>query len=345
MSPGRLGEPAVVVTGLTAIALSVGLALVVSHRSQAPASHAQQGSYIQQSSPDAGPVSHARHSVHASLSSRPSSYLGVYAATSPGSYRQVLKFGRAIGREPNIALYFSTLTEPFQTKFAEAARAHGATVAVQIAPEIGNTPVSLKALAAGHFDSLLRAYADQVAAFGHAVIVGFAHEPNGWWYPWGENDTKPAVWIAAWRHLVNVFRRAGADNVTWLWTMNLQSPSTRPISEWWPGRSYVTWIGLDGYYTPGYNFASIFGSAIHTIRRVSKAPILLAETAVTASEKEVQQLHQVRNLFTAIRKNGYLGFIWFDKDTPRGAWRLDNNQPLLRVFRQEAAHWRLEHAG
>ena len=27
--------------------------------------------------------------------------------------------------------------------------------------------------------------------------------------------------MAAWRHIVTVFRQQGADNVTWLWTVNI----------------------------------------------------------------------------------------------------------------------------
>ena len=44
---------------------------------------------------------------------------------------------------------------------------------------------------------------------------------NGTWYSWGYRHTSPAVFVAAWRHIVTVFRAAGARNVTWLWTINI----------------------------------------------------------------------------------------------------------------------------
>ena len=56
---------------------------------------------------------------------------------------------------------------------------------------------------------------------GRAVIIGFGHEMNGYWYSWGYRHTSPAVFVAAWRHIVTVFRQQGADNVTWLWTVNI----------------------------------------------------------------------------------------------------------------------------
>ena len=45
----------------------------------------------------------------------------------------------------------------------------------------------------------------------------------------------PATFVAAWRHIVHLFRSEGADNVTWLWTVNADTPKSGPIAEWWPG--------------------------------------------------------------------------------------------------------------
>ena len=44
---------------------------------------------------------------------------------------------------------------------------------------------------------------------------------NGTWYSWGYQHTSPAAFVAAWRHIVTVFRAVGAWNVTWLWTVNV----------------------------------------------------------------------------------------------------------------------------
>lgn len=335
---GKIASLAVAVAGIAAIALSVGFTELVSGQHHGPPPADAAGPATQQT-----PSPPGTRRVYASLPARRASYLGVYEGASPGSYQQVLQFRKTIGRSPNIALYFSSLSEPFKSQFAADAAAHGAIPAVQIDPLIASAPASLSELAAGRFDPLIRAYADQVASFGHAVIIGFAHEPNGFWYPWGENDVKPAVWIAAWRHFVDVFREQGADNVIWLWTMNLESSGTHRISDWWPGASYVTWIGLDGYYASSQDtFNSIFGSAISTMRPISRAPILIAETGVGASSSQSQQ---IRNLFTAIRRRRCLGLIWFDKDTSRGMWRVEGDRPAIRAVQQELAGWTLERSG
>ena len=98
--------------------------------------------------------------------------------------------------------------------FAESMHRHGVIPFVQIDP----TLASVSAIASGIYDDYLRSYADSVRDFGHAVVIGFGHEMNATWYSWGYGRTPPSAFVAAWRHIVTLFRDQGADNVTWLWT-------------------------------------------------------------------------------------------------------------------------------
>jgi hypothetical protein len=109
------------------------------------------------------------------------SYLGVYEPTSPASYSGVEEFTRLIGYRPRIAVYYSSWFEPFQTTFAQAAHAHGASPMVQIEP----SGISLAAIAAGEYDSYLAACARAVRSYGQPVIFSFGHEMNADWYSWG----------------------------------------------------------------------------------------------------------------------------------------------------------------
>ena len=53
---------------------------------------------------------------------------------------------------------------------------------------------------------------------------------NAPWYSWGYNHVPASTFIAAWRHIVTLFRQQGADNVTWLWTIQADEKGTGPIS-------------------------------------------------------------------------------------------------------------------
>jgi len=269
--------------------------------------------------------------AHAPLPQKLASYMGVYEAGAPPSYQPVTEFAQAAGKQPNLVGYYSGWTEPFQTSFAGQIHAHGAITYVQIDP----TQASVQGIADGLYDIYLRTYADSVRDFGHAVVIGFGHEMNSSRYPWGYRHVPPKVFVAAWRHIVTVFRGQGADNVTWLWTINQQGPGTGRASAWWPGASYVTWVGIDGYYYgPGDTFARVFGSTITQVRVFTDKPILLSETAVGPA---AGQFSKINNLFDGMRRYKTLGLVWFDIAQSGGIfhqnWRIEDSPPARAAFR------------
>lgn len=287
------------------------------------------------------PAWHRTHPVVCPpLSVRPLSYLGVYEPISPTSYSGVQDFERTAGRPPNIALYYSGWREPFQTGFARDAFAAGAIPAVQMDPNDPHNQPSLSGVADGGYDSYLTSYADQVADYGHPVIIGFAHEPDGDWYRWGDKYVRPQVWVAAWQHVVDVFRRQGADNVTWMWTINVLHGQSQPLSVYWPGRSYVNWVGIDGYYTRSSNtFANVFGPTIASVALLApRIPILLSETAVAPISTEPEK---IADMDRGIRSYGNLGLIWFDASAPGRSYRLEGRAQAIQVFQRMVEPWQL----
>jgi beta-mannanase len=61
-------------------------------------------------------------------------------------------------------------------------------------------------------------------------MLSFAPEANGNWYRWGWSHTPPAVWVAAWRHVVTLFRSLKARNAIWVWTVNISFPHSGPVA-------------------------------------------------------------------------------------------------------------------
>jgi Glycosyl hydrolase family 26 len=264
-------------------------------------------------------------------------WLGVREPGQPSSWDGYEAFVTATGTHPQIVLYYSAWFEPFQTRFAQQARARGATVLVQMQPWGGG---NLARIASGAFDRYLRSFAASVRDFGHPVIIGFGHEMNGPWYPWGSTHDRAATFVAAWRHVVTVFRRQGADNVTWLWTISRGGLGTkRKISLYWPGASYVTWVGIDGYYYVRTDtFAKVYGKTIALVRKFTDAPILLAEAAIG---QVAGQARDIPGLFHGIERDHLLGVVWYDV-AQKGSlwhqdWRLEGHPAALAAFRRAAA--------
>ena len=141
-------------------------------------------------------------------------------------------------------------------------------------------------------------------------VLGFGHEMNGAWYSWGYRQAPPKVFVAAWRRIVRVFRAHGATNVTWLWTINvlIHTPKRFPNpGAWWPGRSYVTWVGIDGYFrTPSVQFAPLFGPTIIKVRELTQDPLLISETG---APPPAGQSAKIAELSAGVREYRLLGFI------------------------------------
>jgi mannan endo-1,4-beta-mannosidase len=236
-------------------------------------------------------------------------YLGVYVPGVPRSYNGLTLFTKATGVRPNLVSYYSGWMEPFSSSFAALAAEHDAVPLVQINP----SGVSVAAIASGTYDGYLRSYAKSVRSHRGPVILSFGHEMNGQWYPWGYKHTAADVFVAAWRHIVDVFRGVRANNVTWMWTVNTIEPRggqiPNPIS-WWPGSSYVNWIGVDGYFhKASAQFSSVFGPTISDLREFTRDPILISETGAAPQAK---QPTKIEGLFKGVHLYGLLGFIWFD---------------------------------
>ena len=254
---------------------------------------------------------------------------GVYEQGVPGSWAKLTEFTAATGVQPRIVVYYSGWNESFRSAFGQRAWQHHAYLLVQLDP----SGVSLASIATGRSDEYLRTYARAVRAFGHPVILSFAHEMNGNWYSWGVGHQSPTDFVAAWRHVVQVFRTTGASNVTWLWTVNSTNLAASP-RRWWPGAAWVDWVGIDGYYyRPTDTFRSVFGRTLALIRKFSAAPVLVSEAAVgETADRDAQ----IKSLLAGVRADRLIGLIWFDQSQHNGIyhqdWRLEDHPSALSAY-------------
>jgi Glycosyl hydrolase family 26 len=201
--------------------------------------------------------------------------------------------------------------------------------------EIDSDKISLREITVGTEDPVLRSYAKQIASVRGTVAVDFDHEFNGPWFEWGYTHESAVTFVAAWRHVVTIFRRSGATNVAWIWNPNVSSSSTTPIIPWYPGDAWVTMVGLDGYfYTPQATFGSVFGPTLSQVRNFTHHPVFIMETGANPS---AHRAAQINDLFAGARKAGIVGVIWFDyhKYTSHN-WSINNDPAALAAFRKAA---------
>ena len=114
---------------------------------------------------------------------------------------------------------------------------------------------SLKKIVAGNFDEDLRSWARAAKGFRSPILIEWGTEPNGDWFAWngkwnGGARVGPARYISAYRHIVDLMRKEGADNLQWIWHVNWFDEPERKwnrLENYYPGDAYCTWVGLSIY--------------------------------------------------------------------------------------------------
>jgi hypothetical protein len=137
-------------------------------------------------------------------------------------------------------------------------------------------------------------------------------------------------------------RRAGASNVIWMWTTNVELRRTCPLASRWPGAHYVNWVGLDGYLRkPGETFQAVYSPTIARIRRLFvDKPLLIAEAGALAGPG---QAARIRDIYEGAARARVQGVIYFDGATSKfGDYRPQDNKAALSAFRQALAAFRNE---
>ncbi len=109
---------------------------------------------------------------------------------------------------------------------------------------------SLANICAGRFDDDLSVGPSAARTFGSPILIEWGTEPNGEWFAWNGkwngDAAGPARYVEAYRHIVDVMRAAGADNLQWIWHAN------------WDDVPESHWNRLEKYF-PGENYCDLDG--------------------------------------------------------------------------------------
>jgi len=136
-------------------------------------------------------------------------------------------------------------------------------------------------IAAGSQDAYIARFAQSLATFRGTVYLRYAHEMNGFWYPW---SAAPRAYVRAWRRVVGIVRREGARNVRFVWSTNPNLYETVPVwlrnmRRYWPGARYVDAVGstmINFGREKNYSVGR-FAPRLATLHRVFRKPVFLTE--------------------------------------------------------------------
>jgi hypothetical protein len=294
---------------------------------------------------------------------------GLYTEQAPFDYGEVDLVQGTVQREADLIGYFQSWTEDFRPDAVKQAWKRGQIpfltwepqsrvgAVTAIAPEF-----SLPTIINGGHDDYVRRYAKAIADTGLPIIMRFAHEMNGTWYPWSEvqgwdgasiNGNHRGDFVKAWRHVHQLFEEEGANDYTvWLWSPNRinRIPSQPDPAAFYPGDAFVDWVGMSGYhrdYDEAATFDDTYGRTLPLLRVAGPdKPIFLSE--IGATEADNRKAQWIDSLFAGLDANpDIIGFAWFNlvvtmtvDDVRRtNDWRINSSrEPIESMAKGLATH-------
>lgn len=286
--------------------------------------------------------------------------LGAFDGGIPRTLDGVVKLEQQIGTTlPLIQLYTAWGDKPdqqFPLKFVTAIWDMGSVPIITWEPWLTDfesarhSAIALRdtrdshgmaAVARGDYDFYVDQWAGEAAKFGKPIFVRFGHEMNDpYRYPWGPQNNTKEEYIAAWRHVVERFRRDGAKDVIWVWSPHV---AYKYWETYYPGNEYVDWVatGVLNYgpiaqWSQWWTFQEIFGNKYPALASRGK-PIMIAEFGSLAFGGDragwyTDALTDLRRRFPAVRS-----VVFFNVKSDQSAtqqtvdWTFPNDTLTLRA--------------
>lgn len=262
---------------------------------------------------------------------QPAGYFGADAQQSA-----VAAFEHTIGRKLAINNIYVPWTAPMPVAVARWDLRHGSI------PMISWAAARTDQIAAGADDALIRTAARQLKALHRPVLMRWFAEMD-----LGQSRRyamSPASFVAAWQHMHRIFTRAGATNVRWVWCPSGSTFAGGRAQPYYPGKSYVDWVGADGYNwapeLPGARWRS-FGQIFAPFYQWGLAtgkPMLVGEFGTVEGAPGAkaawfaQADRALRTQFPAIR-----AVVYFNSDHQNFGqqfdWRVTTSRSALVAFR------------
>jgi beta-mannanase len=260
------------------------------------------------------------------------------AGLDPSVVQTATQTAQTLGRRLDVLNVYEAFSkgQPLPTDVLRAADASGVTPEITWEPwdpDHGvNQPLySLAQIAGGRYDAYIAQWARDAAAYPGRLLLRFAHEMNGNWYPWavGVAGSTPDDYVAAYRRVRRIFDDAGAIRVQWVWSPNvILGGNSDVIRRSFPGEQFVDIIGVDGYNwgtDNGHHWqqpADLFGATLDLVAYIAPdKPVWINE--VGCSDRGGDKAAWITALGQFLPTTAVRGLVWFNVGDPgEPDWRL-----------------------
>jgi hypothetical protein len=200
-------------------------------------------------------------------------FFGAYADpvtyTEPERISAFEAFEHKLNRRLDIFHDYHTWTDPFPAQADQYFARRGTTVLLSWAGTGTGQIIS------GRYDAMIRHRAESLAALDAKILLRWRWEMNR--PNLRQEIHSPSDYIAAWRHIHDIFDEVGVRNVAWVWCPLTSSRADLNFGAYYPGDDFVDWLCVDGYAErPGQALADVLQPFMNWAATIKK-PILVGE--------------------------------------------------------------------
>ncbi|QSB12798.1 hypothetical protein JQS43_14000 [Natronosporangium hydrolyticum] len=272
---------------------------------------------------------------------------GVSAPDVPWSPSEFQRIADAAEATPTLVQFFLSWEHDYPSETVEHSYALETVPVLSWEPWAGldqgihQPDYALARILDGDYDDYLRDFADDLRDHGWPVVIRFAHEMNGHWYPWSEQNSGNQLgeYATMWRYVHEIFTEHEVENVIWLWSPNIiRAVPEISLAALYPGDDYVDWIGMVGYAFEEFTAAETFQATYDTLRDFTDKPLLITETGAQPGDHKISW---ITDLFDWVsQRSDIVGLIWFEYTPADGGnadWRFTATPEITTAFRDGLA--------
>ena len=196
----------------------------------------------------------------------------------------------------------------------------------------------------GEYDDVVKKYSAWAKSVNRPIYLRIGYEFDG-----PHNELEPDEYVKAYKHIVDLMRAEGADNIAFVWHSYASKPyKNHPLSAWYPGDEYVDWVAISvfGHAYSGTDFGPYCNHALEFAKE-HKKPVMIAEASpIKGIEKGNNEVWNqwFANFFTFTYSKNIKAISFINENWPKvgiegiSEWkdsRLNNNEEVSKAWFKE----------
>ena len=277
----------------------------------------------------AGPVAPPKHGSYLGAWVRPDSL------TESGRVTAMTTWEHTLGRKMAIVNTYRRFDENFFNASDRQFTARGSTLMLSWAG--GDT----RLVTMGRYDDLIRERARELKDFGRPVLLRYRWEmdrPNLRAQMWSGAD-----YVAAWKHVRNIFTQEGATNASWVWCPTAEG-FANDAADFYPGDDAVDWMCVDVYAGPKYGtIGALMRGFLEFCAKHPSKPVMVGEFGIARSWGTRQRAAWLADASATFKANPQIrAVLYFESDPtdnkgPTNQFMVSDDPDVLAAFRASLA--------